>query len=56
MKYNLVEELFRVFEKDKIVIKKNLLKIMNTIVLETKDKYGTLTMTIHYEKKENENE
>lgn len=48
--------MFEEFEKDKVTIKKNLLQAMDTIILATKDDYGTLTMTIKYEKKENKNE
>lgn len=48
MRKDLIEVLFKEFLKDKETIKKNLLKVMDTIVLETKDKYGSLTMTIQY--------
>jgi hypothetical protein len=55
MKKDLIEILFKEFSKDKETIKKNLLQVMDTIVLETKDKYGSLTMTIQYtSKKERE--
>ena len=50
MKKELIDTLFKEFEKDKSLIKKNLLQVMNTIVLQAKDKYGTLTMTIQYER------
>lgn len=48
MKKELIDILFKEFLKDKETIKKNLLKVMDTIVLETKDKYGSLTITIQY--------
>ena len=48
MRKDLIEVLFKEFLKDKETIKKNLLQVMDTIVLETKDKYGSLTMTIQY--------
>lgn len=48
MKKDLIDILFKEFLKDKETIKKNLLQVMDTIVLETKDEYGSLTMTIQY--------
>lgn len=51
MKEKLINQLFAEFEYDKDIIKENLLKVMNTIILETKDDYGTLTMIIKYERK-----
>lgn len=48
MKKDLIDILFKEFSKDKEIIKKNLLQVMDTIVLETKDEYGSLTMTIQY--------
>ena len=51
MKDRLIKVLFEEFEKDKDIIKENLMKVMEIITLETKDDYGTLTMTIKYERK-----
>lgn len=57
MKKQLIDKLYDEFEKDKEVIKRNLLEVMDCIVLETRDKYGKIKMTIKYERKgENENE
>ena len=56
MKKELIKKMFEEFEKDKVTIEKNLLQVMDTIILATKDNYGTLTMTINYERKEKENE
>ena len=54
MKKELIKKMFEEFEKDKVTIEKNLLQVMDTIILSTKDNYGTLTMTIKYERKEKE--
>ena len=51
MKNILIYNLFKEFEKDKELIEKNLLKVMDTIGLEVSDKYGKLTMIIQYERK-----
>lgn len=53
MKQELIKALFEEFDNDKETIKNNLLQVMDTIILKAKDKYGSLTMTIHYER-ENE--
>lgn len=50
MKYNLIDKLFREFDKDKLVIKKNLLQVMDEIVLEAKDEYGKVCLIIKYER------
>ena len=50
MKNILIYNLFKEFEKDKELIKQNLLKAMDSIGLEVADEYGKLTMTIKYEK------
>ena len=50
MKKELIDKLFNEFDKDKYIIKRNLLEVMDIIHLETKDKYGTLTLTIKYER------
>ena len=55
MKDRLIKVLFEEFENDKDIIKENLMKVMEIITLETEDEYGTLKMTIEYERKiENE--
>lgn len=46
----LINKLFDEFDKDKDIIKRNLLEVMDIIHLETKDKYGKLTLTIKYER------
>lgn len=51
MKDRLIKVLFEEFEKDKDIIKENLMKVMEIITLETEDEYGTLKMTIEYERK-----
>ena len=56
MKKELIKKMFEEFEKDKFTIEKNLLQVMDTIILATKDNYGTLTMTIKYERKGKGNE
>ena len=56
MKKELIKKMFEEFEKDKFTIEKNLLQVMDTIILATKDNYGTLTMTIKYERKGEGNE
>lgn len=52
MKKELINKLFDEFDKDKDIIKRNLLEVMNIIHLETKNKYGKLTLTIKYERNE----
>lgn len=50
MKEQLIETLYKEFEKEKEVIKENLLKVMNEIILSTKIGNETLTLIIKYEK------
>lgn len=50
MKFELIDKLFREFEKDKKVIEKNLIMAMDTIILSAKDDFGKITMTIKYER------
>jgi len=50
MKKELIDKLFDEFDKDKDVIRRNLLEVMNIIHLETKDECGKLTLTIKYER------
>ena len=53
MKEELINKLFEEFEKDKDIIKLNLLKVMDTIMLETENEFGKLSLIIKYERKEN---
>ncbi len=53
MKSKLLDELFKKFEKDKKVIKENVLVVMDNVILETSDRYGKVTMTITYEENKN---
>lgn len=56
MKKELIEKLFNEFDKDREVIVRNLLEVMDMIVLATTDNYGKIIMTIKYERREeNEN-
>lgn len=57
MKKELIERLLNEFDNDREVIVKNLLEVMDMIVLATTDDYGKIIMTIKYERREeNENE
>ena len=51
-KTELIDKLFNEFDKDKKIIKKNLLQVMNTVILEAKDKEMSVTMTIHVSRKD----
>ncbi|MBR5303474.1 MAG: hypothetical protein IKU37_01440 [Candidatus Gastranaerophilales bacterium] len=53
MKKELIDKLFDEFDKDKDIIERNLLEVMNIIHLETKNKYGKLTLTIKCERNDN---
>lgn len=56
MKKELIERLLNEFDNDREVIVKNLLEVMDMIVLATTDDYGKIIMTIKYERRdENEN-
>ena len=50
MKEKLLNKLFEEFDKDKQVIKQNLLQVMDVIMLETNDEFGKVTMIIKYER------
>ena len=50
----LIDKLFDEFDKDKDIIKRNLLEVMDIIHLETKNKYGKLTLTIKYERNDDD--
>lgn len=49
-KEELINLMFNEFDKDKDIIKNNLLKVMDYVCLETNNKYGKLTMTVKYER------
>ena len=55
MKKELIEKLLSEFDNDREVIVKNLLEVMDMIVLATTDDYGKIIMTIKYERRD-ENE
>ena len=55
MKKELIERLLNEFDKDREVIIRNLLEVMDMIVLAATDDYGKIIMTIKYERRE-ENE
>ena len=56
MKRELIEKLLDEFDNDREVIVRNLLEVMDMIVLATTDDYGKIIMTIKYERREeNEN-
>ena len=50
MKEELINKLFEEFIKDQQVIKHNLLKVMDVIILETKNESGKITLKIKYER------
>lgn len=53
-KEKMIDTLFEEFEKDKEVIKKNLLYVMDFIVLEVENESGKkITLTIDYKKEDN---
>ncbi len=52
MTKELIDKLFEEFEKDKEIIKENLLKVMEVVVLETKDEYKTATIEIKVRRNE----
>ena len=51
MKKELIDTLYKEFEKDKELIKKNLMQYMDSVYLETSDEYGKVTLLIKYERK-----
>ena len=55
MKKELIERLLNEFDNDREVIVRNLLEVMDMIVLATTDDYGKIIMTIKYERRD-ENE
>ena len=52
MKKELIERLLNEFDNDREVIVKNLLEVMDMIVLATTDDYGKIIMTIKYERRD----
>lgn len=50
MKKELIERLLNEFDNDREVIIRNLLEVMDMIVLATTDDYGKIIMTIKYER------
>lgn len=55
MKKELINKLFNEFDNDREAIVKNLLEVMDMVYLYAKDEYGKVTMTIKYERND-ENE
>lgn len=55
MREDLINKLLEEFEKDKVVIKYNLLKTMDTIILETSNDYENARLTIKITRKGSEN-
>ena len=51
-KSELIDKLFNEFDKDKEIIKRNLLEVMNTVILEAKDKEMYISMTINVSRKD----
>lgn len=54
MKKELIEKLLNEFDKDREVIIRNLLEVMDMIVLATNNDYGKIILTIKYERREND--
>ena len=52
MKKELIEKLLNEFDNDREVIVRNLLEVMDMIVLATTDDYGKIIMTIKYERRD----
>ena len=50
MKRYLVEKVIREFIESKDILEQNLIQIMDEIILQSKDRYGTVTLTIKYER------
>lgn len=55
MKKKLIEKLLNEFDNDREVIIRNLLEVMDMIVLEASDNYGKFKLIINYERND-ENE
>ena len=56
MKKELIERLLNEFDNDREVIVRNLLEVMDMIVLATTDDYGKIIMTIKYERRDENGE
>ena len=54
MRKKLIEIIFNEFEHDKEIIKKNLLFVMDTILLEASNDNEKITLQIKIERKEND--
>lgn len=54
MRKELIEIIFNEFEHDKEIIKKNLLFVMDTILLEASNDNEKITLQIKIERKEND--
>lgn len=54
MRKELIEIIFNEFETDKEIIKKNLLFVMDTILLEASNDNEKITLQIKIERKEND--
>lgn len=50
MKKELIEKLLNEFDNDREVIVRNLLEVMDMIVLEASDNYGKFKLIINYER------
>lgn len=50
MKKELIERLLNEFDNDREVIVRNLLEVMDMIVLEASDNYGKFKLIINYER------
>lgn len=50
MKKKLIEKLLNEFDNDREVIIRNLLEVMDMIVLEASDNYGKFKLIINYER------
>ena len=50
MKKELIDKLLNEFDKDREVIVRNLLEVMDMIILEAKDDYGKFKLIINYER------
>ena len=53
MKKELIDKLFDEIENNKEGIRRTLYRLVNTILIEASDNYGKLTLTIKYERNDN---
>ena len=54
MKEKLIDKLFEEFEKDKEIIKNNLLETMNVIILQANNEISNIKLMISYEENSND--